>query len=87
MGENLLLFCEVYLQQKTQLLVFQQPFELGLGRLGVAVHQVIADNLLPFAVHVGRMLVHIEDIALGVAHRDGDILQVFEIILHFPKGS
>jgi hypothetical protein len=40
----------------------------------MAVHEVVADNLLPVAVHVGRVLVHVEDIALGVTHCDGDIL-------------
>ena len=67
--------------------MLEKPFEFGLGGLGVTVHQVVADNLLSFAVHVGRMLVHVEDIALRIADGDGDILQVFEIILHFPKGS
>ena len=65
-----------------QLLILKQPFELGLGRLGMAVHQVVADNLLSFAVDVGRVLVHVEDIALGVANGDGDILQVLEVIIH-----
>ena len=62
-----------------ELLMLQQPFELGLGGLGVAVHQVIAYNLLAAAVHVGRVLVHIKNIAISVADGDGNVLKVFEI--------
>lgn len=65
-----------------ELLVLEQAFELCLCRFGMAVHQVIANNLLAVTVDVGRMLIHVKDIALFVADGDGDIREVFEIGIH-----
>ena len=65
-----------------ELLVLQQAFELGLGGLGVAVHQVVADNLVAVAVDIGAMLVHVQHIALGIADGDGNVVQSFKILIH-----
>ena len=65
-----------------ELLVLQQVLELGLGGLGVAVHQVVAEDFLAVAVHVGRVLVHVKDVALGITHRDGDIVETFKALVH-----
>ena len=65
-----------------EFLVLEQVLELGLRRLGVAVHQVVADDFLAVAVDVGAVLVHVQHKAVLVAHGDGNVAKVFKAGVH-----
>lgn len=65
-----------------QLLVVQQVLQNGCRTGRVAVEKVVADYLLAVAVHVGGALVHVQDVALLVAHSDGHAFQAFKTFVH-----
>ena len=64
-------------------LVVKQVFQYGSRMWRMAVEQVVAYYFVAVAVHVGRSLVHVEDVALFVADGDGNLLETFEIFFHF----
>ena len=65
-----------------QFLILQQILQYGSRPWGMAVKQVVANNFLSVAVHIGGRGVHVQYVALLVTHRDGNTFQFFKILVH-----
>ena len=64
-----------------QLLILQQILQNGCRTWGMTVKQIVADNLLPMAVHIGRSSIHVQYVAFLVTHGDGNTFQASKILV------
>lgn len=62
------------------IVILQHLRQFSAGWLGVAIQEVVADDLLAVAEHIHRHLVHFQNLAIFVAHRHGigGFVKIFE---------